>query len=60
MKYGQGQQVFRVGVADQDNVLARFVGGDESVLSGLMMGADALRSAPSRWTCRKPTTARAA
>ena len=43
MKFGQGQQVFRVGVADQDNVLASFVGGDASVLSGLMVGADALR-----------------
>ena len=43
MKFGQGQQVFRVGVADQDNVLASFVGGDGSVLSGLMVGADAIR-----------------
>ena len=43
MKFGQGQQVFRVGVADQDNVLASFVGGDASVLSGLMVGADNLR-----------------
>jgi hypothetical protein len=43
MKIGQGQQVFRVGVADQDNVLASFVGGDGSVLSGLMVGADAIR-----------------
>lgn len=43
MKFGQGQQVFRVGVADQDNVLASFVGGDSSVLSGLMVGADAIR-----------------
>jgi hypothetical protein len=43
MKFGQGQQVFRVGVADQDNVLASFVGGDASVLSGLMVGADAIR-----------------
>jgi hypothetical protein len=43
MKFGQGQQVFRVGIADQDNVLASFVGGDGSVLSGLMVGADAIR-----------------
>jgi hypothetical protein len=43
MKFGQGQQVFRVGVADQENVLASFVGGDASVLSGLMVGADAIR-----------------
>jgi hypothetical protein len=44
MKFGQGQQVFRVGVADQDNVLAAFVGGDNSVLSGLMVGADNIRN----------------
>jgi hypothetical protein len=43
MKFGQGQQVFRVGVADQDNVLATFVGGESSVLSGLMVGADNIR-----------------
>jgi hypothetical protein len=43
VKYGQGQQVFRLGVADQDKALARFVGGDASVLSGLGQGADALR-----------------
>jgi hypothetical protein len=44
IKYGQGQQVFRVGVADQGNVLAQFVGGDQSVLSGLMVGADNIRA----------------
>jgi hypothetical protein len=44
IKYGQGQQVFRVGVADQGNVLAQFVGGDASVLSGLMVGADNIRA----------------
>jgi hypothetical protein len=43
IKFGQGQQVFRVGVADQGNVLAQFVGGDASVLSGVMTGADNLR-----------------
>jgi len=43
VKYGQGQQVFRYGIADQDKVLGRFVGGDASVLSGLGEGADALR-----------------
>jgi hypothetical protein len=43
VKYGQGQQVFRYGLADQDKVLARFVGGDASVLSGLGEGAEALR-----------------
>ena len=40
MKYGQGSQVFRVGVADSTNVLARYVGGDDAVLSGLMTGAE--------------------
>ena len=35
--------MFRVGVADQANVLAQYVGGDASVLSGLMVGADNLR-----------------
>jgi hypothetical protein len=44
VKYGQGQQVFRFGLADQDKVLARFVGGDASVLSGLGEGAEALRN----------------
>jgi hypothetical protein len=43
MKFGQGQQVFRVGVADQENILAQFVGGESSVLSGLMVGADNIR-----------------
>lgn len=43
IKFGQGQQVFRVGVADQGNVLAQFVGGDSSVLSGLMVGADNIK-----------------
>jgi hypothetical protein len=43
VKFGQGQQVFRVGIADQGNVLAQFVGGDQSVLSGLMVGADNIR-----------------
>jgi hypothetical protein len=39
IKYGAGSQVFRVGVADSVNVLARYVGGDDAVLSGLMTGA---------------------
>jgi hypothetical protein len=43
LKYGQGSFVFRVGVADQGNVLAQYVGGQESVLSGLMAGADNLK-----------------
>jgi hypothetical protein len=42
VKFGQGQRVFRVGVADQDKVLIEYVGGDDSVLSGLADGADAL------------------
>jgi hypothetical protein len=43
MKFGQNSQVFRVGVADQGNVLAQYVGGDAAVLSGLMVGADNLK-----------------
>jgi hypothetical protein len=42
VKFGQGQSVFRVGLADEDKVLARYVGGDDSVLSGLAVGADEL------------------
>jgi len=38
-----GGLVFRVGVADQANILGRYAGGDASVLSGLMTGADQLR-----------------
>ena len=43
VKFGQGSQVFRVGIADQANVLAQYKGGEESVLSGLMVGADNLK-----------------
>ena len=43
IKYGANSQVFRFGVADQGRVLARYVGGDSSVLSGLMVGADNIR-----------------
>jgi hypothetical protein len=43
IKYGQGSQLFRVGVADQANVLAQYVGGDSSVMSGLMVGADNIK-----------------
>ena len=43
IKYGAGSQVFRFGVADSANVLARYVGGDSSVLSGLMVGANNIR-----------------
>lgn len=42
VKYTPGFTL-RVGVADQANVLARYVGGDSSVLSGAMVGADQLR-----------------
>jgi len=43
VKFSQGAQVFRVGVADQPNVLAQYVGGDASVLSGLFVGADRIK-----------------
>ena len=36
----------KVGLADEANVLARYVGGDSAVLSGLMVGADSLKSRP--------------
>jgi hypothetical protein len=39
IKYSQGQSVFRVGNADQNKIVAEFVGGDNSVLSGSMSGA---------------------
>jgi len=42
VKYASNQQFFRVGSADQGNVLARFVGGDSAVLSGLMEGGAAI------------------
>jgi hypothetical protein len=38
-----GGYTLRVGVADQPNILGRYVGGDASVLSGAMVGADVLR-----------------
>ena len=41
-----GGQPFRVGIANQDNVLARYVGGESAVLSGLMVGADSLKNRP--------------
>jgi len=42
MKY-VGGNTLRVGLADSGNILARYVGGDSSVLSGAMTGADVLR-----------------
>ncbi|HEY9226187.1 MAG TPA: hypothetical protein VIP11_06045, partial [Gemmatimonadaceae bacterium] len=41
IKFGQGSQVFRVGVADQANVLAQYVGSEP--LSGLMVGAENIK-----------------
>jgi hypothetical protein len=41
-----GGTPFTVGIADEGNVLARYVGGDKAVLSGLMTGADSLRNRP--------------
>jgi hypothetical protein len=46
VKYSQGQPVFHVGVPDQSNIVAEFVGGDASVLSGLMVGASNLTGKP--------------
>jgi len=45
VKYVGGTPL-KVGVADEGNVLARYVGGDASVISGLMVGADSLRGKP--------------
>jgi len=41
-----GGTPFKVGIADDANVLARYVGGDKAVLSGLMTGADSLKNRP--------------
>ncbi len=45
VKYVGGTPL-KVGLADESNVLARYVGGDSAVLSGLMVGADSLKSRP--------------
>ena len=45
VKYVGGQPL-RVGVAHEGNVVARYVGGDDSILSGLMTGGDGLRNRP--------------
>ena len=45
VKYVGGQPL-RVGIADEENVLARYVGGTASVISGLMEGADSLKLKP--------------
>ena len=41
-----GGPLMTVGAADQQGVLARYVGGEASVLSGLMKGADEIRQRP--------------
>lgn len=41
-----GGTPFKVGIADEGNVVARYVGGDKAVLSGLMTGADSLKGRP--------------
>jgi hypothetical protein len=41
-----GGTPFSVGIANQGNVLARYTGGDKSVLSGLMQGADSIKARP--------------
>ena len=41
-----GGPLMTVGTADQQAVLARYVGGDAAVLSGLMKGADEIRQRP--------------
>jgi hypothetical protein len=45
VKYVSGPAL-RVGVADQEKIIGRYVGGDASVLSGLMVGGDAIRQRP--------------
>jgi hypothetical protein len=45
IKYQNGP-LLTVGAADQAGVLARYVGGDAAVLSGLMKGADEIRQRP--------------
>ncbi len=41
-----GGTPFKVGIANESNVIARYVGGDASVLSGLMVNADSLKARP--------------
>jgi hypothetical protein len=45
IKYVGGAPL-RVGVADQSSILARYVGGDASLMSGLLVGADTLKQRP--------------
>jgi Zinc carboxypeptidase len=46
IKYIQGQPLITVAEPDRGGVLARYVGGDGAVLSGLMRGADEIRERP--------------
>jgi hypothetical protein len=46
IKYIQGQPLLGVADADRGTVLARYVGGEAAVLSGLMRGADEIRDRP--------------
>jgi hypothetical protein len=46
IKYIQGQPLMSVADVDRGSVLGRYVGGDASVLSGLMRGADEIRDRP--------------
>ena len=46
IKYIMGQPLLSVAEADRGSVLARYVGGDAAVLSGLMRGADEIRDRP--------------
>jgi len=41
-----GGSPFKVGIANEAHVIGRYVGGDKSVLSGLMVGADSIKSRP--------------
>jgi hypothetical protein len=45
LKYANGP-LMSVGEPDRGNVLARYVGGENAVLSGLMRGADEIRERP--------------
>jgi hypothetical protein len=46
IKYIQGQPLLSVAEADRGSVLGRYVGGDASVLSGLLRGADEIKDRP--------------
>jgi hypothetical protein len=46
IKFIQGQPLMSVPDADASSILGKYVGGDASVLSGLMKGADEIRGRP--------------